>query len=83
LAAVAIMATVTFSYVGSMEGPRESAAREDRETPSRWELTGEVVLEHRPVRDLTGFIYRDRETDIEYVLLGNGQGVTRLYRKGE
>ena len=87
-----VMFTVAMSvacWVGiNIPDPMVKVIQADIETPARFEKAGTVVVEYRPVNDLTGTIYKDRETGISYLYIWDGAGnggpaITRLWEKGE
>ena len=68
--------------------PRAKVIQAEKDDPARFESVGEVLVQHRSAYDLTGTIYRDRETDIEYLYIWDGANnggptMTRLWKKGE
>ena len=84
--------TVVLSTAGWMgcniPDPMAKVIQADIETPARFEKSGAVVVEYRPINNLTGVIYKDRETGIEYLDIWDGAGnggpaITRLWKKGE
>lgn len=72
----------------SIPDPMAKAREADEHNPARFERVGSVVVEYRPNINLIGVIYKDRETDIEYIYIWDGLGnggpsMTRLWKKGE
>ena len=76
-------------WIGSnIPDPMAKVIQADIETPARFEKAGTVVVDYRPVKNLTGVIYKDRETEIDYLYIWDGAGnggpaITRLWKKDE
>ena len=60
----------------------------EHQVPARFEEVSDLILEYRSNQNWTGTVYRDRETQIEYLYIWDGQAnggpaITRLWKKGE
>jgi hypothetical protein len=57
----------------------------EHQVPARFDKVNDLVLEYRSNHTWEGTVYRDRETQIEYLYIwdGSGPAITRLWKKGE
>ena len=67
---------------------RKRVEKSESVNPARFEKVKRVILEYQQHGDLTGTVYKDRETEIEYLYIWDGAGnggpaITRLWKKGE
>lgn len=83
-----VVMVVFVSIAACIPDPKATVAQAHIDKPARFKQVGTVIFDHRVNGQVNGEIYKDRETDIEYMYIwdgasNGGPAITRLWKKGE